>query len=357
MSPPVGVAGLGRYEPEGVMTAGELGEAAGIPEEVIREKFGLASKHVAGDGEHVSDMAAAAGRRALEDASRRLDREVRPADLDGVIYFGSPWKDYRVWLAAPRVQHLLGAERAWAFEVGATSGGAPFALRVAADMMAARERWQLVLLVAASRESHLLDYANEDARFMFNFGDGAAAAVLARGWPHNVVLDSSFLTDGRFADDVRVEAGGSRVPAVAATAGDQHVLDVADPEAMKRRLDPVSLDNFVRVAREAAERSAGEGGGDAAAGGSGADDGPPIDFLAVLHTKRSLHDALLERLGLGPERTVYLDRWGHVSAADPLLGLIEGERSGRLAAGDLAVALAAGTGYTWAATAVRWGGT
>lgn len=339
MSAPVGVAGLGRYEPEEVMTAAELGAAAGIPGDVIRDKFGLVQKHVAGEGEHVSDMAAEAGRRALRDASERLGREVTGSDLDGVVYFGSTYKDYRVWLAAPRVQHLLGAEDAWAFDLAATSGGAPFALRVAADKMAARERNRHVLLVAASRESHLLDYGNGRSRFMFNFGDGAAAALLVRDFPRNAVLDSAFVTDGSFSEDVMVPAGGSRLPCSPETLErGQHQLDVRDPDDMKRRLDPVSLERFVEVARQAARRS---GGG--------------IDFLAVLHTKRSLHEALLERLGLGGDQTVYLDHHGHLSAADPLLGLQEGERRGRLRDGALAVALSAGTGYSWAATAVRWG--
>lgn len=343
MSVPVGVAGLGRYEPEEVMTAAELAEASGIPEEVIREKFGLVQKHIAGGDEHVSDMAAEAGRHALRDASVRLGREVAAEDLDGIVYFGSTYKDYRVWVAAPRIQRLIGAERAWAFEVSATSGGAPFALRVAADLMAAHEEYRTVLLAAGSRESHLLDYGNEDSRFMFNFGDGAAAALLVRGCPVNTVLRSSFLTDGSFSDDVMVPAGGSRLPCSAETVQQgRHSLDVRDPDDMKRRLDPVSVDRFVEVAREAAGRSAD---------GAGAD----IDFLAVLHTKRSLHEALLDRLELAPEDTVYLDHHGHLSAADPLLGLQEAERLDRLDDGDLAVALSAGTGYTWAATGLRWG--
>ncbi|MFW6193322.1 MAG: 3-oxoacyl-ACP synthase [Gemmatimonadota bacterium] len=343
MSVPVGIAGLGRYEPEAIMSAEEIAAASGIPAEVVREKFGLEEKRIAGEGEHASDMAAEAGRRALEDASERLGREVGPADLDGIIYFGSTYKDYRVWLAAPRVQHLLGAGGAWAFELSATSGGAPFALRVAADMMAADGGPATVLLVASSRESHLIDFDNERSRFMFNFGDGAAAAVLVRDLPLNTIGGSSFLTDGSFSEDVRVEAGGSRLPpSVATVEQGRHCLDVRDPDDMKRRLDPVSLDRFERVAREAARRSGGNS------------DGEP-DFLAVLHTKRSLHEALLERLGLDSERTVYLDHHGHLSAADPLLGLLDGERLGRLRDGDLAVALSAGTGYTWAGTGVRWG--
>lgn len=39
---------------------------------------------------------------------------------------------------------------------------------------------------------------------------------------------------------------------------------------------------------------------------------------------------------------------------DPLLALDRADREGRLADGDLVLLLAAGTGYTWAASVVRW---
>lgn len=342
MIEPVGIVGLGVYRPERVMTAAELGERSGIPEEVVREKFGLREKRIAGEDEHVSDMAAEAGRRALEDASERTGRTIDPGDIDAVVYFGSMYKDYRVWLAAPRIQRLVGADDAWSFDLAGASAGGPVALRVAADMMAARPDVELLLLAGASRESELLDYGNQRSRFMFNFGDGGGAALLQRGRDENVILDSSIRTDGSFSEDVMVPVGGSRRPQTAGTLEEGlHRLDVPDPESMKRRLDPISQDRFVEVARRALEAS-GHGPGD-------------LDFLSVLHTKRSLHEALLDRLGLTGDQTVYLDRWGHLSAVDPLIGLWEGERSGKLEGPAVALTLSAGTGYTWAATALRWG--
>jgi 3-oxoacyl-[acyl-carrier-protein] synthase III len=336
------IAGLGSHLPDRVMTAAELGERAGIPEAVVVEKMGLREKRIAGDGEHVSDMAAAAGRRALEDAAEALGETIAAEDVDGIVYCGSPHKEYPVWLAAPRIQHLLGARRAWAFEVAAVSAGVPFGLRVAADMMAADAGLRTLLLVAASRESHLIDYGLGDTRFIFNFGDGAAAAVLRRGRGRGEVLRSSFLTDGAFSEHVRVRAGGSALPASPETvATGLHALEVHDLESMRKGLDPVTLDRFVEVARGAAEAS-----------GWGREG---IDFLAVLHTKRSLHDAILDRLGLTEDRSIYLDDLGHVSAADPLFTLERAARAGRLTDGMRVMTLSAGTGYSWAATAIRWG--
>jgi 3-oxoacyl-[acyl-carrier-protein] synthase-3 len=65
--------------------------------------------------------------------------------------------------------------------------------------------------------------------------------------------------------------------------------------------------------------------------------------------------ALLGELGMREDRAVYLDDTGHMSGVDPLLGLDRAVRDGRVRDGDAVLLLSAGTGYTWAATVVRWG--
>jgi 3-oxoacyl-[acyl-carrier-protein] synthase-3 len=193
-----------------------------------------------------------------------------------------------------------------------------------------------VLLVGASRESYLLDYANERSRFMFNFGDGAVAALLERDGTANELLGSHAITDGSLSLQVKVPSGGS-----VEMNGGYRFLDVADPAAMKERLDEVSLPNFVRAAEGALERS-GASLGDAS-------------FLCGLHMKRSMHDELVRAVGVDPGRAVYLDDTGHMSGVDPLLALDRAARAGELRDGDLVLLIAAGTGYTWAASVVRWG--
>ena len=49
----IGIAATAHYLPERVMTAAEVAAASGIPEDVLRTKFGLTGKHVAADDEHV----------------------------------------------------------------------------------------------------------------------------------------------------------------------------------------------------------------------------------------------------------------------------------------------------------------
>jgi len=328
----IGLAGTASYLPERWMTAAEVGEASGIPEDVIVEKFGLRGKHIAAADEHVSDLSVRAAETLLEESG------TDPEAIDVVMYYGSLWKDYPVWQAAPWIAHRLGCKNAYALEYANVSCGTPVALRLARNFLRAEPDLRNVLIVAACRESHLLDYGNERSRFMFNFGDGAVAGLLTRDDGHEL-LGCHALTDGSFSLQVKVPAGGSVEPASAeSVAGRRHFLDVADPAEMKGGLDEVSLPNFVAAASGAVERS-----------GANLED---VAYLCGIHMKRSMHDAIVNALG-GP-RAAYLDDTGHMSGVDSLLALDRASRAGELSEGDLVLLLAAGTGYTWAASVVRW---
>jgi 3-oxoacyl-[acyl-carrier-protein] synthase III len=326
----VGLAGTASYLPQRVMTAAEVAAESGIPEVVIVEKFGLRGKHVAAENEHVSDLSLRAAETLLE------EQEVDPASIDVVMYYGSTWKDYAVWQVSPLIAHRLGCANALALEFDNVSHGTPMALRVARDLLRAEEELRTILIVAACRESYLLDYANERARFMFNFGDGAVAGLLERDSTRNELLGCHAVTDGSLSLQVKVPRGGS----VQAQDG-YGFLDVDDPAAMKERLDATSLENFVRVAEGALDRS-----------GARLSD---VAYLCGIHMKPSMHGALLGALGIDPSRAAYLDDTGHMSGVDPLLALDRASRDGKLADGELVLLLAAGTGYTWAASVIRWG--
>jgi 3-oxoacyl-[acyl-carrier-protein] synthase-3 len=325
----VGLAATASYLPERRFTAAELAAASGIPEAVVVEKFGLREKRIAAADEHVSDLSVAAAELLFEESG------VDPGAVDAVMYYGSTWKDWGVWQASPWIAHRLGCRNAFALEYDNVSHGTPAALRVARDLLRAEPELSNVLVVAACRESYLLDYANERSRFMFNFGDGAVAGLVSAGAPRNELLGAHAITDGSFSQQVKVARGGSVEP------DGSPFLDVADPGSMKNGLDSVSLANFVAAARVALVRS-----------GAGLDD---VAFLCPLHMKRSMFEALLRELGIDEASSAYLDDTGHMSGVDSLFGLDRAARAGRLADGDLVLLLAAGTGYTWAAQVVRWG--
>jgi 3-oxoacyl-[acyl-carrier-protein] synthase-3 len=338
----VGLTGYGRYVPDRVLTGAEIAERSGIPETVVTEKMGMREKRVCPpDDDHVTDMGVAAAEEALAAAGV-------PADgVDLLLYHGSEYKDYVVWSAAADIAERLGAEGAYATESYSLCAGCPIAIRQARAQLLA-DHVDTALLVTASREEDLLDYENEDASFMFNFGSGAAAYVLeadpAADRTRALVHESAAVTDGSFAGDVVMPAGGSKHPPGEETVAEGlHRLDVPDPDGMKERLAPVSLPNYERVADQALSRSGY--------------DRSDIDFVAVTHMKRSFHRTLLAELGVDPDADgYYLDEFGHMQSVDQLFALDEGLARGRVETGDVVLFLAAGTGYTWSASVLEWRG-
>ena len=344
----IGLTGYGVYLPEGRISGEEIADRSGIPESVVKEKMGIHEKRICPpDDDHVTDMGVAAAEAALSDA------DLDPIEVDMVLYHGSEFKDYVVWSAAADIADRIGAENAFATEAYALCASAPIAIRQAKAQLLA-DHVDSALLVAASREEDLIDYSNQGSSFMFNFGSGASAAVLesnpdgrAResdpdGRARAIVHESAAKTDGSFSRDVIMHAGGSVEPASKETIErGRHTLDVPDPDGMKERLGPVSLPSFLAVTDAALERSGF--------------DRSDLDYVAVTHMKRSFHERLFEELGLDPDADgVYLDAYGHVQSADQLIAVDEGLDRGRLDPGDLVCFLGAGTGYTWAATILRW---
>ncbi len=115
-----------------------------------------------------------------------------------------------------------------------------------------------------------------------------------------------------------------------------------DPPAMKEILDAVSEEYFLGVIRQSLEKSGLRN--------------DQIDYLAILHMKRSIHNHILEKLGVSPEKTTYLENYGHIQSNDPIISIYEGLKADKIKEGTLIVTAAAGTGYTWGSTVIRWGG-
>jgi len=334
--PAIGLMALATYLPRQVQDAAYIAERSGLPEAVVREKLGIREKRRAGPEDQTSAMGHWAALLALERAG------VAPEELDLILYSGSMHKDFYVWSAANRIQHLLGAKNAFAFELAALCTTNVLALKVARDLMTADPRLRTVLICGGHRTADLIDFRDQSTRFLFNLSDGGSAMVLRRGHPANHVLGSSFITDGSLSEDVTIPAGGTRLPTSPATLErGQHTFHVSDPAHLKAGLDGVSEERFVRVVREAVERS-----GRAPS---------EIAFLAINHMKPSMHRRILAELGLREDQSIYLADYGHIGAPDQVLALELAAAEGRLHDGDLVVLASAGLGFTWGATALRWG--
>jgi len=331
----IGIIGHGTWLPSSGMTAADLAAATGIPEAVIALKFGVKRKPVADPQETTAFMGLAAARRALDGAG------LTGADVDLVIWCGAQHKDYPCWLAGLYVADRIGAVRAWSFDMEAMCGSMMAALDVAKSLMLTHPGLDTVLLVSGYRNNDLIDLSVPETRFMLDIGSGGSALVLRKDAGRNAVLASAFRGDGSLSEMCVVPALGSKSWPPAAADLARARFEVPDEPAFKQKLGEVTMPNFYAVIREAMSRS-----------GLPADG---IDYLAILHFKRSAHDAVLAELGLRPEQSTYLDEYGHLGQNDQVLSLELGLKDGRIRDGTRIVFVGAGLGFVWASTVIQWG--
>lgn len=331
----VGIVGHGNWIPSGKMTAADIAAATGIPEDIVALKFGVKGKPIAGPGETTAFMGLAAARKAL--AAANLDG----AAVDLVIWCGAQHKDYPCWLAGLYVANQIGAKRAWSFDMEAMCGSMMAALDVAKSLMLTHPGLETVLLVSGYRNNDLIDLSVPETRFLLDIGSGGSALVLKKNAGRNAVLASAFRGDGSLAEMCIVPVLGSRGwPPSAADVARAHFV-VPDEEAFKKKLGEVTMPNFYAVIREAVRLSGLPENG--------------IDYLAILHFKRSAHEAVLAELGLRPEQSTYLDEYGHLGQNDQVLSLELGIEGGKIRDGSRIVFVGAGLGFVWASTVIQWG--
>jgi 3-oxoacyl-[acyl-carrier-protein] synthase III len=341
--PSVGIVSAGMHLPEGVMTAVDIARESGLPEWVVREKLGIERKYVAGPDDHPNEMAILAARDCLQRG--RVD----PAEIDVVISTTEEWREYLLWTCGIHIAHEIGATNAWGLDIHMRCCTTIAALRMARDMMIANDDVNTVLIAGGYNVSRFIDFTNHRTSFLFNIAAGAGAILLKKHWPRNHVLGSHLISDGSMSKHVIVPASGTMEhPTDDAVTAGRFKFDLVEPEAMKRRLNEVSMDNWVACVDEALRKS------------GPAPDGSPLtrddlDFLDLVLVKPSAHNAMLDRLGLTWDQTVYLSSYGHIGEQDSIIALIEGERQGKLKDGDLVAVVGAGIGYVWGAAIVRWG--
>ncbi len=332
----IGLVAAGSYIPQTYITAAEIARATGIPEDVLIKKFGLIRKPIPGPHDHTNAMGLWAAQDALAQCA------IKPEDIDLVLCTTEEWKEYPLWTAGIKLAYDLGARRAWAIDVQNRCATTMAAIKMAKAMMLGDPDLNTVLIAGGYRNGDWVDYANPRSRFLVNLSCGGGAILLQKNYPRNRVLESAVRVDGSFSLDVIVPIGGTVQPATPeAIAAHQNRLDVPDPEGMKDRLDKLSMQNFLGVVDEALTKS-----------GLMRKD---IGYLNILHMKRSAHDFILSELGLREEQSFYLNEYGHLGQQDQALSIKKGLETGRLRDGMVMVMVAAGIGYAWSASVVRWG--
>ena len=171
------VLGTGSYLPPKVVTNDDIAKSLDTTDEWIYSHTGIHSRHVAGEGESTSTMAAKAAQAALESSG------VKPEEV-GLIVVATSTPDYNPFPStACLVQAALGCVNAGAFDLQAACAGFVYALEQARGFVNFYPDKKAIVIGAESL-TRILDWTDRSSCILF--GDGAGAVVIGNDEPPGV---------------------------------------------------------------------------------------------------------------------------------------------------------------------------
>ena len=321
------ILGTGSEVPSRVVTNFELEKMVDTSDEWITVRTGIKERRILEEGKGNADMALHACRRALEDAG------VDANDLDAII-MGTVSADYPFPSSACVLEDLLGARKAFSFDVGAACSGFINALSVA-DLYIRSGKINKALVVGSDTLSRFLNW--EDRGTCILFGDGAGAVVLGASENGSGILSTKLRTDGSYVKTLYVPAGGSLKPARPETVRkNEHTISMSGKEVFK-----LAVRSMEEISRQALEEA-----------------GVSIEQVSLVvphQANKRIIVALAERLGVPMEKVmVNLEKYGNTSAASIPVALDEAKRQDRINPGDVVLLNSFGAGFAWGAAVIKF---
>ena len=322
----VGILGMGAYLPEKVLTNADLEAMVETTDEWIRTRTGIRERRIAEKGTPTSDLAARAGKEAIQSAG------LTPTDID-LIIVATISPDMFFPSTACIVQNKIGA-RCPSFDLSAACSGFPYALAIAEGLIRS-ESFKHILVIGAEVISGFINWKDRSTCVLF--GDGAGAAVVGEVKDGHGILATYLGSDGSQASLLEIPAGGSRIPpSLESIQGGLHCVKMDGAEVFKsavRIMGSAAIEVTKRAGLKLEE----------------------VDCLIPHQANLRIINAISDRIKFPMEKIfINLDRYGNMSSASTIVALYEASKEGRIKKGSNVVLVAFGSGLTWAAIAMKW---
>jgi 3-oxoacyl-[acyl-carrier-protein] synthase-3 len=317
------IVGTGHYLPANVVTNRDLEKRVETTDAWIRERTGIAQRHIASEGETTLDLCERAARNALDMAG------VKPSELD-MIVVGTTTPDQVFPNMGVLLQDRLGAHGCMALGLEAACTGFIYSLGIA-DQFVRTGTASKALVLGAETLSRILDWNDRGTCVLF--GDGAGAVVLAADDQPGIV-STHLHADGAYKDLLYFPTGVSK--GFDELKHGRSFVQMKGNEVFK-----VAVQTLARIVDETL-----------AANGLKPED---IDWLVPHQANIRIIEATARKLGMPMERVVVtVQDHGNTSAASVPMALDVAVRDGRIARGDTLLLEAFGGGFTWGSALIRY---
>ncbi len=322
------ITALGTYVPPRLLTNADLEKMVETSDQWIVERTGIRQRHIVDKGVACSDLAVQAARQCLE------QRGLAASEIEQIIV-ATVTPDMFFPSTACLVQHKLGANGAWGYDISAACSAFVYALQCGSQFVASGSN-KKVLVIGADVMSSIIDYS--DRATCVIFGDGAGAVLLEPADSDGLgIIDFVHEVDGAGGCSLYMPGGGSLHP--------------TSHETLEKKMHYVHQDGqavfkyAVRKMADICERLLQRNGFS----------GKDVDCFIPHQANLRIIKATGDRLGLRPDSTIVnIHEYGNTTAGTIPLAMHTALERKKLEKGDLVLLAAVGAGFTAGATLLRW---
>ncbi|MEZ4857396.1 MAG: beta-ketoacyl-ACP synthase III [Flavobacteriaceae bacterium] len=320
------ITAVGGYVPEYVLSNKILETLVDTTDEWITARTGIKERRILRDKDKGTSFLAI---KAAQDLLQKSN--TNPEEIDLVI-MATATPDMPVAATGVYVASKIGAVNAFSFDLVAACSSFLYGMSTAARYIESG-KYKKVLLIGADKMSSIIDY--EDRTTCIIFGDGGGAVLFEPNTEGFGLHDEYLRSDGTGRAHLKIDAGGSLLPASIETVTNKQHFVFQDGKTVFK----FAVSNMADVCARVMEKNNLTG--------------EDVHWLVPHQANKRIIDAAASRMGLPDEKVMMnIHKYGNTTSATLPLCLSDYEK--QLKKGDNLVFAAFGGGFTWGAIYLKW---
>lgn len=320
------ITAVGAYVPEYVLTNQILETMVDTNDEWITTRTGIKERRILKDKNKGTSFLAI---KAAKDLIKK--RNLDPKEIDMVI-MATATPDMPVAITSAYVATEIGAINAFSYDLIAACSSFLFGMSTAAKYIESG-RYKKVLLIGADKMSSIIDY--EDRATCIIFGDGGGAVLFEPNSEGMGIQDEILRTDGIGREFLKIDAGGSLLPASAETVANKQHYVFQDGQTVFK----FAVSNMADVSEKIMVKN-----------NLGHED---VQWLVPHQANKRIIDATARRMKLDDNKVMMnIQKYGNTTSAT--LPLLLHDYESQLKKGDNLIFASFGGGFTWGSIYLKW---
>lgn len=320
------ITAVGGYVPDFILSNQVLETLVDTNDEWITSRTGIKERRLLKEhGKGTSFLAI----KAAQDLIKRGN--INPAEIDLVI-MATATPDMPVATTGVYVATQIGAVNAFAYDLSAACSSFLYGMSAAAAYIQSG-RYKKVLLIGADKMSSIIDYT--DRATCIIFGDGAGAVLFEPNHEGLGLQDEFLRSDGIGREYLKIDAGGSILPASKETVENSQHFVFQDGKTVYK----YAVSGMADVSEKIMQRNNLTK--------------ESVDWLIAHQANKRIIDATASRMNLDEEKVlVNIHKYGNTTSGT--LPLLLSDFEDKFKKGDNLIFAAFGGGFTWGSIYLKW---